>query len=166
MNEMYREKQIWREYLMRFRVLDFIYIRYQLHCYSWVPWTGKLLCTSPFLTSDCDTTDFTQASTLSFTASLLESGPHTPVSCAWFLWASGIGQCGSSLVLTQHTQKHKPAVGGNASHLLPLTEVCRSSRQEQAPISLLIMQPSVAFLSFSSSISLVPPFCFLESQPK
>lgn len=136
MKQMYREKQIWKEYLMGFRVLDFRYF-----CYPWVPWAiiniyiGNLLCTSPFITSDCVQMIPHWFPLFFFlSASHLKSGPHTLASCPGLLWHCR-GQGESSLVPIQCTQKYTPVGFGNASHWVPSTEVCRRSQQEHAPVS-------------------------------
>lgn len=43
MKQMYREKQIWKEYLMGFRVLDFWYF-----CYPWMPWAVSTFALETF----------------------------------------------------------------------------------------------------------------------
>lgn len=116
------------------------------------PCLGNLLCTFP-ITSDCDTTAFTQASTLFFffLASHLRVDTH---SC--FLCRVSLDQWYRATWEPTGTDTTHPEVQTGSerqcfsSHLVPVTEVCRRSQQEQVPINLLIMQPCVPF-----SLSLV-----------
>ena len=127
------------------------------------PCLGNLLCTFP-VTSDCDTTAFTQASTLFFfLASHLRVDTY---SC--FLCRISLDQWYRATREPAGTDATHPEVQTSSerqcfsSHLVPVTVVCRRSQQEQVPISHLIMQPFspslVHFLSslFSASLNHIP----------
>lgn len=136
MKQMYREKQIRKQYQMGFRVRGFRYF-----CYPWVPWAISTFALETFyvhlLLSPLIVYRWFHSCFHFFflSASHLKSGPHTLSSCPGLLWHCRGGQGESPLVPIQCTQKYTPVGFGSASHWVPSTEVCRRSQQEQEPIS-------------------------------
>ena len=168
MKEMYRKQQMWREYLMRFQVLDFRYIWYQLHCHPWFPWTISTHALETFCVHFQSHLIVIQLLShrlppFFFLASHLRVDTY---SC--FLCRISLDQWYRATREPAGTDATHPEVQTSSerqcfsSHLVPVTVVCRRSQQEQVPISHLIMQPFspslVHFLSslFSASLNHIP----------
>lgn len=128
---------------------------------------GNLLCMFP-ITSDCDTTAFTQASTLFFffPAPRLRVDTHSCFPCRvspnqWY--RATREPTGTDTA---------PAEGQSSSgrqcfppHLVPVTglqKVSTGTSTNPSPNNVALC----AFLSFPGSLSFIPPFCLLESHPK
>lgn len=173
MKEMYRKQQMWREYLMRFQVLDFRYIWYQLHCHPWVPWIISAYALETFCV--CFQSHLIVIQLLShrlplffffFPAPRLRVDTHSCFPCRvspnqWY--RATREPTGTDTA---------PAEGQSSSgrqcfppHLVPVTglqKVSTGTSTNPSPNNVALC----AFLSFPGSLSFIPPFCLLESHPK
>lgn len=130
--------------------IDFRYIWYQLHCHPWVPWTISTHALETFCVHFQSHLIviwlLSHRLPLFFLASHLRVYTH---SC--FLCRVSLDQWYRATWEPTGTDTTHPEVQTGSerqcfsSDLVPVTEVCRRSQQEQVPINLLIMQPCVPF---------------------